>query len=339
MSLVLLKCPGCGANLPPPSAPNGVLVCEYCGAMSAASGAMTWPLPRPEEDELFDPLRTRAFVAGMRYVLLGRLGRGDSSDVFLARRDTRLTELVVLKVARALSDADLIAREYEVLSELNGSSAQGAEHFSRLLPQPVAHGEAKDGEGTRRPAAVYLWRSGFQHTFVHALEAHSGGVDPRAAVWMWKRTLELLGFVHRSGYVHGAVLPPHLLVHPRDHGVVLVGWCSAQRHTRSRPLPATSSAWRAFYPEDVWQGAAPSTATDLAMCTRSVAYVLGGDPASGRVPGSVPEPLARLIRTHSDPSHREVTDDAWHLKERVDAAAREAFGPPRFVHFSMPGWR
>lgn len=259
--------------------------------------------------------------------------------MFLARRDSRLTELVVLKVARALSDADLVAREFEVISELHGSEAQGAEHFSRLLPQPVMQGPVKDLQGVPRPAAVYRWRSGFQHTFVDVLAEYSGGVDPRAAVWMWKRTLELLGFVHRGGFVHGAVLPAHLLVHPRDHGVVLVGWSSAQRTSPSRPLVATSASARAFYPEALWSGGAPSPTTDLAMSARSMAYVLGGDPATGKVPRGVPQPLAELVQLQSDPDHPRAAHDAWLLKERVDAAAREAFGPPRYVHFTLPGWR
>ncbi|HZI09922.1 MAG TPA: hypothetical protein VE153_05965 [Myxococcus sp.] len=340
MELRLLKCPGCGAKLPAPSAPNGILVCEYCGAMVSASGAAVWPMPaRPADDPPFAPDRPRVTVAGMRYVLLGRLGQGDGSDVFLARRDARITELVVLKVARALADADLVAREYEVLEELGRGNAQGAEHFSRLLPQPVARGPVKDPVGSSRGAAVYRWNSGFQHTLSEVRQVHSGGVDPRAAVWMWKRALELLGFVHRSGYVHGAVLPPHLLVHPRDHGLMLVGWSSAVRFGAPRPLPCRSASHEAFYPEDVWKGEAPLPTTDLIMCARSIAWVLGGDAESGAVPVGVPPPLADLLRQQCDARYREPSGDAWRVKELVDAAARESFGPPKYVRFTMPGWR
>jgi hypothetical protein len=340
MELRLLKCPGCGAKLPLPSAPNGILVCEYCGAMVSASGAAVWPMPaRPADDPPFAPDRPRVTVAGTRYVLLGRLGRGDGSDVYLARRDARITELVVLKVARALQDSDLVAREYEVLEELNRSTAQGAEHFSRLLPQPVAQGPVKDPVGGSRAAAVYRWSSGFQHTLTEVREVYPGGVDPRAAVWMWKRVLELLGFVHRGGFVHGAVLPPHLLVHPRDHGVILVGWSCAGRFDTWRALPATSAAHEAFYPPAVWKGEAALPTTDLIMCARSIAWVLGGDPESGTVPVGVPPPLADLLRKQCDARYGEPTGDAWRVKELVDAAARECFGPPRYVPFTLPGWR
>jgi hypothetical protein len=340
MELQLLKCPGCGAKLPLPSAANGILVCEYCGAMVSASGAAVWPMPaRPADDPPFAPDRPRVTVAGTRYVVLGRLGQGDGCDVFLARRDARITEMVVLKVVRALSDADLVAREFEILEELHGGNAQGADHFSRLLPQPVARGPVKDPEGTPRAAAVYRWNSGFQHAFSDVRAEYARGVDPRAAVWMWKRLLEVLGFVHRSGYVHGAVLPPHLLVHPRDHGLMLVGWTAAVRFASRQPLPCTSARHPDFYPKAVWDGEAPTPTTDLVMAARSMAWVLGGDPATGAVPAGVPPPLADLLRQQCDVDHREVAFDAWQLKERVDFAAREAFGEPKFIPFTMPGWR
>jgi hypothetical protein len=118
-----------------------------------------------------------------------------------------------------------------------------------------------------------------------------------------------------------------------------VGWSCAQRAAPPRALLATSAAWRPFYPEDIWKGGPASTPVDLVMSARSIAYVLGGDPASGHVPASVPQPLAELVRAATDPSHPEAPRDAWQLKERLDAAAHAAFGPPRYVPFSMPGWR
>ena len=42
---------------------------------------------------------------------------------------------------------------------------------------------------------------------------------------MWRRLLVGLGWAHRAGVVHGAVLPEHVLIHPAEHGLVLVDWC------------------------------------------------------------------------------------------------------------------
>jgi len=112
--------------------------------------------------------------------------------------------------------------------------------------------------------------------------------------------LEVLGWLHRAGWSHGAIVPPHLLVHARDHGVALVGWSRAT-------APA--------------QGAA-----DVAMSARAVLYALGDDPAV------VPSELAELLRRNADPSS---ATDAWALKDQVDAVARTVFGPPKYIPFSL----
>jgi hypothetical protein len=273
------------------------------------------------------------WLGGARYAILGRLARGEGSDVFLARRDGRLSELVVVKVLRAHADADLLAREHDVLEAIEKSEAQGAPHFSRLLPQRVASGVARLGmrgqDGDRRVSA-HRWRSGFVHTFDDVARAHPGGIAPEASVWIWKRVLELLGFIHASGWVHGAVLPPHLLVHARDHGVVLGGFSRAVQI--GRPLPAFSSGLGAHYPDEVWNGGAATPATDVAMSARAVLGLLSGD--LRRAPARVPAPLRDLLESQASAPSAE----AWAIKEQLDVVARAAFGPPRYVPFTMPGW-
>jgi len=339
MGYELLRCPGCGAQLPPPASANAILVCDYCGAMlSGAPGAAWAPVLRPIDERPFDPHRPRVSVAGVRYALHGRLGQGDGCDVFLARRDARLTELVVLTIARSPSEAPRLAQAHAALVALQASEAQGHEHFSRLLPQPVSQGDVLDAEGARRPGRVSLWRSGFLHTFADIRKAHPA-LDPRAAVWMWKRALELLGFVHRAGFVHGALVPAHLLVHPRDHGTTLVGWSSAARIDRRATVAPRNPAQAAFYPASLGRGGIVTPRTDLAMSARCVVWLLGGDPATGTVGSTVPAPLAALLRRSHDPESPQAANDAWALKDDLDTAAREAFGPSRFVPFTMPGWR
>ncbi len=320
------------------------MVCEFCQYtvvnLPIAGVIDGGPLPPgPAEERWSDAARPRAAVAGQRYVVLGRIARGEGCDLFLGRSDRRLTEMVVLKVVRALADTDLLEREWRVLEELSRSDARGADYFSGLLPQRVAHGTVETPGGTKRKGSVFRWRSGFVHTFEDITRVYPCGVDSQTAVWLWKRTLELLGWVHRSGYAHGAVLPWHLLVHPRDHGVVLVGWSSASRYQRGERSPAVSEAGRDYYPEALWSGAPPDPESDIFMSARCLIRVLGGDPARGTLPEFVPERLAALIIDHAAPDRRPGrSDDAWELKERVSDAARQAFGLPRYHPFRMPGW-
>ncbi|MBI5512185.1 MAG: hypothetical protein HY909_00365 [Deltaproteobacteria bacterium] len=301
--------------------------------LEAREGAVAGPSPFP-----------RWAIAGEVYAVEGLLGRGDGSDVYLARRDRRVTERVVLKVLRAPRDADLLAREASVLQALSASQVQGHEHFSTRLPQWVASGSLAREDGSRAPVHITRWQSGFVHTLEDVRAQHPRGAEPSAVLWLWKRSLELLGFIHHNGYVHGAVLPCHLLVHARDHGVRLVGWSCAVR-SRPRPghgaeaLPATSEGYCDYYPRAVWEGDAPPEASlDLTMTARCMLYAAGGEPARGTVPGTVPEPLAALLRRYSNPRASGRTDDAWVLLREVEAVGRAVQGPPRYHPFAMPGW-
>jgi len=333
MAIEVLRCPNCAAPLPPGS--RAEVVCEYCRHVLTNVPSPTgyrWVAgdERPPDDGLH-----RVHVDGRTFALLGRIGRGDASDVFLARRDKRLTERVVLKALRARDDADLLTNEWRALTALYNSEAQGADFFRRMLPQLVAHGPLT-GAGEKTLATVYRWRSGFSYTLDDVARAYPRGVDPRAAVWMWKRALEVLGWVHHSGYVHGALTPVHLLVHPRDHGLTFVGWgtCATVREGK---LPALSVAATDYYADETRARRVATPATDLVTLARSIARVLGGDPARGSVPSSVPGPVAELVIEHAGRRSCEgMVADAWALKEQVTEASRAAFGPDRYVKFRMP---
>lgn len=319
----------------PKLAPTGVMHCDYCKtALVPTQGGVR--LLAEREDRLDDPERPRLWAGGRRYVLLGRLARGASSDVFLARRDHRLTEQVVIKMLRAREDHDRLTHEHDVLQALQRATHRGSEHFTRLLPSPIAHGEARLGlHGHEGPRVVTVlgWASGFVHTFRDVREAYPSGVPATATVWLWKRVLETLAWLHEVGFVHGAILPEHLLVHARDHGVRLVGFSSAA--PPGQPLSAFARDSEAFHPRAVWAGGGTSVAVDLCMSARSVLFALGADDL--RVPSSVPLPLATLLRSVAD-DDAGGRRDAWALVGELDAAAKEAFGPPCYVPFAMPGW-
>lgn len=329
-----ILCPRCGAPLPK-LAPTGVVHCDYCKtALVPTQGGVRLLAGRPED--LDDPERPRLWAGGRRYVLLGRLARGVSSDVFLARRDHRLGEQVVIKMLRAREDRDRLAHEYDVLQALQRATQRGSEHFTRLMPQPIAHGEGRLGlHGHEGPRVVTVlgFASGFVHTFRDVRAVYPSGVPATAAVWLWKRVLETLAWMHEVGFVHGAILPEHLLVHARDHGVRLVGLSSAT--APGRPLSAFPREAEAFYSKATWDGGAASASLDLTMSARSLLFAVGAD--DGRVPSASPAPLAALLQSVAadDAGGRR---DAWALVAELDAAAREAFGPPRYVPFAMPGW-
>ena len=147
----MLFCDGCGAPLDAPWA-ELVIVCKSCGShnLPGKPGALV-PMREPVDD------RPRLNLGGRTYVLEGRLALGESTTVYRARWVVRLGELVVIKVLSALSDADLLRREWDTLQQLHASTAQGASHYLTRLPAPVAHGLVESDQP--RPASVFGWKS------------------------------------------------------------------------------------------------------------------------------------------------------------------------------------
>ena len=318
VTYTLVSCPECSAPLPN-LAPTGVMHCDYCGvALVPTSGGVR--LMQPPESDLPEPGRTRLWAGGRRYILDGRVAKGSSSDVFLGRFDHRLSEQVVVKMLRAPEDLDVFRHEWEVLGALQRATRDGTAHFSRLMPSPVAFGEARLGvhgtQGTRQVMVSGL-APGFVHTFDDVRAAYPSGIPAGASIWLWKRVLESLAWIHGTGWAHCAVLPEHLLVHARDHGVRLIGF-SCATHV-GQPVKVTAGG--------LSPGFEAQPAIDFAMSARAVQSLLGAP---------VPEPLQRLLE-------RAVNDavsfaDGWALIAEIDRVAREVFGPPQYVPFKMPGW-
>jgi hypothetical protein len=253
------------------------------------------------------------------------IARGEISDVYLAERARWPTERVLLKLLREPEHKALFDREWEVLEKLQQSEAPGAASFTTLVPQPVARGLVDAGPYHGRRAMAFRWATGFDQTFEGVRQAYPRGIDPQQSIWMWRRILELLSFLHRSGVVHGAVLPPHVLVQNGEHGIRLVGYNAAGEP--GTPPATFCSRFENFYPEKLL-----SRKADVAMSARSIAFVLAANGAGSNVPATVPEPLADLIRTVAALG----AEDAWSVRESVGKVARALYGPPSFHPLVMP---
>ncbi|ONH23201.1 molecular chaperone DnaJ [Pseudofrankia asymbiotica] len=272
----------------------------------------------------------------------------------------------VVKIARSAADDDLVAREAAALRRI---ARLGDPKFAPYVPRLVDTGRFADAAagGAGRRANVLGRLDGFV-TLAQVRAAYPGGVDPRDAVWMWRRLLVAVGHAHRAGVAHGAVLPGHVLIHPEQHGLVLVDWCysavpdpaegavvgphrgagpagfaggrGARRPGRgdedpSRRIPALVEAYADWYPPEVARREPPGAATDLALATRCVSYLLGSpDPA--RLGAGVPAPIRRFLGGCLLPAPSMRPDDAWQLLGELDDLLGRLYGPRRFRPFTMP---
>ena len=330
MRLRVLVCPRCGAPLPKRAALVRV-VCEYCKSeVTVERYAVKAADYRRTLAEYVGAVGPDIIVVeNARFRLLERIAAGHSADVWRAERATRLSECVIIKLLREPADEPLLRNEQSVLAELGNSSAKGTDFFAPFLPQRAGFGVATGAIAAGRLTAVFREPAGFSHTLPGVQRAYPSGIDARHLVWVWRRTLELLGWVHQSGFVHGAVLPEHLLINARDHAVRLVGYsCAARPGAR---LVAVSPKDQALYPDSLLNSGVLSTHADRAMLARTLLHAWGGNAL--RASHAIPTELGGLLEREASGDQKL---DAWTLSEEVSAAAKRCFGPPKFVTLRLP---
>jgi hypothetical protein len=346
-----ILCPQCNAPLKPHPFARSI-VCAFCGTTVKLDETS---VPAERFHASYRVWNSPASYGISNWVSIGErhwaveqlIASGDGSDVYAARRARWPTERVILKVMRTSgSDCgresdrggennrslEAFENEWNVLEALQQSNAQGAATFTALLPAPVLHGDVTGGLFEGRRASIYRRAHGFRHNFDEVIWAYPQGIPARASVWVWRRILEVLSFVHASGMVHGAVLPRHLLVQDNEHGVRLVGYGLAGKPGEVLPpLPPDSEA---YYPLPGASALLRSPQLDLMMSARCVVALLGGDPATGIVPAGVPARLAEVVqRVARQPLAGQT---AWALREELGEIADQVFGAPQFIPIAMP---
>jgi len=293
--------------------------CPYCGGMVTLSDRVverkefTASLLRSQE--LFIPGARCVIISRKRYAVLDSLGGGDHCEVYRAQRLDFNPERVIIKRARESLPPRTLENEYQTLCRLQSIDGPGSAYFSQRLVQRVTFGRCEDDD---REALIVREQAGFWGTLGDVLDNYPAGIDPRHGVWMWRRILDVLGYIHANGWVHGDIRPEHLLVHPHDHGILLIGWGKARLFGKDNSL----------------------CARDLMRSALVIRLLLSHGSGNGTLRSDVPQSLADLIETASADTRWCAALGASGIDEELKAAARTAFGPPQFVAFDpAPGQR
>lgn len=312
MEFVTLNCPSCGGLLPR-QARWRMVSCPYCGSVVTLSDSVVQAVDfhkawiRAQAASIF--MCHSIVVSGVRYRIIDSIGGGDYSVVYLAERMSILPERVTIKLARDTVASVALQSEFDSLSALHALKSSGSAYFTQRLPQPVSIGVAED---SGMVALVLRQPVGFWGSLGDVMRYHAAGVSPRHAVWMWRRILEVLTYVHQNGWTHGSLSPEHLLVHPDDHGIMIIGWHKASN-----------------------SGDTALIARDLMQSAWSIRAVLCG--VTSEKPGcgaKTPHNIVEILKRASEDAAWCSSMGAAEIDNALKAAAFEAFGPPAFVQFS-----
>lgn len=229
----------------------------------------------------------------------------------------------LLKLGRDRADNDLMDRETSALTRLR---ALADPRYLAYVPVLIRAQRRRDpSSGVIRHGSRLEPLDGFR-TLAEVRAAFPGGIDPRDAAWMWRRLLVALGVAHRAGLVHGAVLPEHVMIHPAQHGLVLIDWCYSVSPACAT-VPAIVARYRDWYPPDLLRREPAAPGTDIYLATRCMTYVMGEQ---------VPRPLLTFADGCMLPNPRRRPDDSWRLLAEFDDLLDRLYGPRTFRPFTMP---
>jgi serine/threonine protein kinase len=242
---------------------------------------------------------------------LETLGVGAISTVYLANRISMAPLLATIKVSSAPQARVAYAREEQALRELQALDSEGAgAFFTRMIPSAIAQGAVEGEEG--RHALVLKHPVGFWGSLAALHDRFPTGLDPRHVVWIWRRMLEALGFVHRYGWAHNDLRPEHALVHLEEHAVRLIGWGEAKRGVTMK-----------------------IQAEDLCRSARVIQVLLSGERGRAEKNGDVPASLGALVNRAAEDRDFCREHGAAGLDALLREQSQKAFGPPQFVPLTI----
>jgi len=265
------------------------------------------------------------------------IAQGDLADIYRTTYPIFDTEMqVIAKTASDPSVNDLLQNEAQILSDLQDKQADHDvryyANFLRYLPRLLDEIEDNDLQ------INFLEPLDDFYSLEQVHEAYPDGVEFQTAVWFFNRILEALGFIHREGIIHGAILPAHIMIHPKDHAAKIIDWTAAVVNPAENfeHISVISDAYEDCYPAEVFERQIPSPATDIYMAAKCIVYILGGNTETNEMPTNVPDYLQNFIRSCLLVSAHQRPKDAWKLRDEFAAHIKRHYGPPKYHEFKMP---
>lgn len=274
------------------------------------------------------------------YTLLKILKAGDVADIHLGEGigPDGVTHEYLLKISRIVHGDKLLDNEQKIVKEL--LTKAGDTTYRKYFPTLVESFPATDK--IQKRVNVFL-HEGKSHT-AEDLHAKVPVLDSRHLAWMFKRLLIAIGFAHKTGYIHGAVLPSHVLFKEivdssppeLDHGAMLTSWGHAIKFGDT--VKTISIKYKEWYPPEVLAKKPATAGTDIYLAAKIMFYLAGVDP-NGKftIPAKqIPIPMQRFFQSCLLPGAKMRPDNAWALHDEFDDLLKTLYGKPKFHHLYTP---
>lgn len=232
------------------------------------------------------------------------VARGSVSVLYGAvYEDEGETKHALIKVVRDPKDGSQLANEATALKSMLKADPEIVEVLTPYISGFIEAFGYKAGGKTRQAMAMKSVDG--LVTLEEVKRAYPDGVNPKDAAWMLRRLLLTVGLAHKTGWSHGQVGLEHVLIHPAEHGLVLVDW-------------------RKALPEAQWTD--DTRGQDIADAIACMEQITNMEKAPWR--------LANFIRGCQMYPHR--LPSALTLRDEYDELIGDLWGKRKFRPFTMP---
>jgi hypothetical protein len=248
------------------------------------------------------------------YLILDEITKGEVSTLYRAIKGGKLFALKVANPGRE----GMIAKEASVLTTLLDDCDPRLVPYLPEFHETLVHDD--------QWVNVFTYLEDF-YSLKQVLARYPGGIGAKDMAWMFRRLLVVLGFAYDQQFVHGAIVPDHVMIHPEMHGLVLVDWCYST-------MDDLDSAHRSLEYEDWYPPKSDGHALDLNLAARTMLYVTAGDPVRSTIPPHMPREFRPFFNALTMPAARPVSHP-WEVQRHFDDLLERLFGPRKFRPFSM----
>lgn len=235
------------------------------------------------------------------YRIVKHINKGDTCDVFKLEKNGQyfIGKKPYVKVGSILKSEFEFCKKMQDLNEYP---------YNKLLPSPVEF--TKD-------LIVYKWNDDIisgQEVIQKYPNLHS-----RHVVWMLKRALMTLGYVHNKGYINGAITPDHLLFGKENHGILLAGWIHSGKI--GDDIKIVPAKWKSLYPKFASKNKKLCVELDIYMLGKSMSLI--GTP-------NMHKRIKNFCDTMCYENIRMIPKDCWKLHDDLSEIAKSIFGKVKF---------
>jgi len=257
------------------------------------------------------------------YEIIRLLHTGDVSDIHLAVSEGKN---YLAKVSRIPDGAGRLKTESTIIMHLlkEAYTKHPKSRINELFPLLVETFPAAD-RSMRKQISIFEQVDGL-YTLKEVKEKHKDGLDGRHIAWIMKRLLMATSFAHDNNYIHGAVVPTHILIDPQNHSIKLIGW--GQSVIANNPLTAISTAYKDFYPQEVFAKKPASPSTDIYMIAKCMVDLAGGS-------HKLPRKFQLFLKFCTLDGQLMRPQNAMVLYQELTEVLQAVYGTPKFVTLTM----